>query len=85
MQAAAIVNNEESKENPAEKSLERTTSPALFPVPNPAKPPSILDVGGIAPHILEQVNNSIKFGRSHSTSQNSNGVVGGNGSASTNL
>jgi hypothetical protein len=73
--AAAIVNNvnEESKENPAEKSHERTTSPALFPLPNPpaslAKPPAVLDVKDIAPHILEQVNNSIKFGRSHSTSQ----------------
>ena len=64
--------NEESKENPTEKSQERTTSPAIFPLPNPTtqtKPPAVLDVKDIAPHILEQVNISIKFGRSHSTSQ----------------
>ena len=76
MQAAAGVisaSNEESKENPAEKSLDRTASPAIFPVPHPSatvgKPPTVLDVKDIAPHILEQVNNSIKFGRSHSTNQ----------------
>ena len=56
--AAAIVTNvnEESKENPAEKSHERTTSPAIFPLPNPTtltKPPAVLDVKDIAPHILE--------------------------------
>lgn len=57
------------------KTIERTASPAMLPtqIPTTVLKPS-LDIKDIAPQILEQVNNSIKFGRSQSIG----GVAGSN-------
>lgn len=37
-----------------------------FNINNPSAPQKLLDMKDLAPHILEQVTNSLKMGRSHS-------------------